>query len=95
MPQDIGQRVLYAVLVLASEELRVDSVEDGNTHECGAEKSHLSLPVRGRKSNRAHQNTAAQFLIPFVMQQKRDPEHLGVLGAEGLLWAGRSSVRPR
>src|SRR5580693_4981187 len=27
----------------------INSVEDGNAHEHGAKKSHLSLPVRGRK----------------------------------------------
>jgi hypothetical protein len=71
--QDIGQCVLYAVFVMASEELRVNSVEDGNAYQCGAEKSHLSLPIRGRKSISAHQNTGAVFLIPFVLWQKRGP----------------------
>jgi len=73
VPQDIGQCVFYTVRVLASEELRVYSVEDGNAHNCGAEKSHLSLPIRGRKSISAHQDTGTQFLIPFVMQAKRGP----------------------
>ena len=49
VPQDFGQCVFYAVLVLASEELRVYSVEDDNAHECGTEKFHLSLPICGEK----------------------------------------------
>jgi hypothetical protein len=66
--------VLYAAFVSAIKEMPVNSVEDGNAHERGAEKSHLYLPVCGRKSISAHQNTGARFLIPFVMQQKRGPE---------------------
>jgi hypothetical protein len=58
--------VLYAAFVSAIVEMRVNSVEDGNAHERGAEKSHLSLPL-GRKSISGHQNTGAQFLIPFVI----------------------------
>jgi len=46
VPQDVGQYVLYAVFVSAIKELRVNSVEDGDAHERGAEKSHLSLPIR-------------------------------------------------
>jgi len=65
--------VLYSDLVLASEELRVNPVEDGNADKSGAEKSHLSLPIQGRKSISAHQNTGAQFPIPFLMQQKETP----------------------
>jgi hypothetical protein len=72
--------VLYAVLVLASEELRVNSVEDGNAHECGTEKSHLSLPIHGRISE--HQNTGARFLIPLVMQAKTRPQALGCSGLQ-------------
>lgn len=47
--------MLYADFVSAIIEMRVYSVEDGHAHECGAEKSQLSLPVRGRKSISAHQ----------------------------------------
>jgi hypothetical protein len=46
----------------------------------------------GRKAISAHQNTGAQFLIPFVMQKKRGPETWR--GARGRRTMGGAIKRP-
>jgi EcsC protein family len=76
VPQNIGQCVINAVLVLASEELRVNSVEDGNAHECGTEKYHLSLPLV-----RFIAQVASRFGV--VVTQKVAAQTVPVVGALG------------
>ncbi|HTC03700.1 MAG TPA: hypothetical protein VK749_09890 [Xanthobacteraceae bacterium] len=50
--------------VLAIEEERVNSVEDGKTNQRGAKKFHLSLPVRGRKAIGTRQLYRNKIPIP-------------------------------
>jgi hypothetical protein len=52
------------VSVLAIEEERVNSVEDGKTNQRGAKKFHLSLPVRGRKAIGTRQLYRNKIPIP-------------------------------
>jgi hypothetical protein len=68
--------VLYAAFVSAIIEMRVDSVEDGNAHECGAEKSHLSLPVRGEKSDQRTPEYRRTVSNSFRDAEKKRPRNL-------------------
>jgi hypothetical protein len=55
---------VHAVSVPAIKKERVNSVEDGNTNERGTEKSHLSLPISGRKAIGTRQLSGINFQIP-------------------------------
>jgi hypothetical protein len=55
---------VHAVSVPAIKKERVNSVEDGNTNERGAKKSHLSLPISGRKAIGTRQLSRIDFQNP-------------------------------
>jgi hypothetical protein len=49
MLADIRNCAFYALSVPAIKEERVNSVEDGNTNQCGAQESHVIPQSRGEQ----------------------------------------------